>query len=278
MKNEMLSVAEYGLAETAIVLSQGFSDYFVRIPFTAATLMQSARSDGVDLSESRVVLHEGIGAGALLIARRGWTSRVAGMSLVPSARRKGIGRWAVGRVIDESRARGERFMGLEVIEQNEPAVKLYEACGFQRVRRLVGFEFQGDSTTGVELPVSEVDIRHVASLLNGGDIPDLPWQLSGETIAHLTPPFRAFGMNGAWIVVSDVSKPEIIIRAIVATGGSIDARKTRRTELLRAMTVIHPGKKWRMSALLPEELGDIFSGAGFTRTKLTQWQMLRSLS
>jgi ribosomal protein S18 acetylase RimI-like enzyme len=278
MKNEVLSVAEYGLAETAIVLSQGFSDYFVRIPFTAATLMQSARSDGVDLSESRVVLHEGIGVGAVLIARRGWTSRVAGMSLAPSARRKGIGRWATGRVIDESRARGERFMGLEVIEQNEPAVKLYEACGFQRVRRLVGFEFQSDSTTGIELPVSEVDIRQVAALLGGGDVPDLPWQLSGETIAHLTPPFRAFGMNGAWIVVSDVSKPEITIRAIAATGGSMDTRNTRSTELLRAMTAIYSGKKWKMSALLPEELGDIFTRAGFSRTKLTQWQMLRSLS
>ncbi len=47
------------------------------------------------------------------------------MAIAPGARGQGIGLWCMDRLVDEARARGERSMVLEVIEQNDPAVRLY---------------------------------------------------------------------------------------------------------------------------------------------------------
>jgi len=199
------------------------------------------------------------------------------MALVPSARRRGVGRWAMERVMAEARARGERFMVLEVIEQNVPAVRLYEACGFGKVRRLVGFEREAGPPPAGGPALTEVDPRFVASLVSAGDIPNLPWQLSGETIAHLPPPHRAFGLDGAWAVISDPGAGEVVIRAIAVSPGSIGSPRARLTGLLGALNAAYPGKRWRLKALWPEELGDIFTAAGFARTELTQWQMQRAL-
>jgi len=47
--------------------------------------------------------------------------------------------------------------------------------------------------------------------------------------------------------------------------------------LRRAMRVRQPGRAWRIGALWPEELAGVFSGAGFARTSLTQWQMAKTM-
>ncbi len=82
------AVADFGLDRAAEVLTRAFADYFVNIPFSAASLMQAARADGVDLTASRMIVGDGVAVGAALVARRGWTSRLAGMGVVPEARRQ----------------------------------------------------------------------------------------------------------------------------------------------------------------------------------------------
>jgi ribosomal protein S18 acetylase RimI-like enzyme len=93
----------------------------------------------VDLELSRVILHAARPVGVALLARRGWTSRLAAMSILPDARGRGIGAVCVRQLLDEAKTRGDQSMTLEVIEQNEPAVRLYEKCGFAKMRRLLGF-------------------------------------------------------------------------------------------------------------------------------------------
>ncbi|HEY0943987.1 MAG TPA: GNAT family N-acetyltransferase [Opitutaceae bacterium] len=279
MKLSFLSLAEYGLERAADVLTRGFADYFVRIPFSAAALLQLARTDSVDLSESRVVLREGAAVGAALIARRGWTSRLAGMSLVPEARRQGVGRATILHLLAEAEARGERAMVLEVIEQNAPAVALYQACGFRSVRRLVGFAHGRETeqaVAGVAAErLEEVDLRAMAAVVAAAGVPDLPWQLAAETIAHLTPPSAAFRLADAWVAVSDVAMAEVAIRGLAVAGG--EPLAAPGTALLRALLAQYPGKRWQMKAIWPEELGGVFAHAGFARTELSQWQMLRRL-
>ena len=138
MNLDLESVLDYGLDRALDLLNRGFCDYVVPIELDAAELHQMVVQDSIDVSSSRVLLRDGQPAGIALIARRGWTARLAAMALVPGARGAGLGRWLMERLIDEARARGERAMVLEVIEQNEPAVRLYNRCGFCTVRRLVG--------------------------------------------------------------------------------------------------------------------------------------------
>ncbi len=115
------TMSEVGLDLAAATLDRGFSDYVVKVPFTSALLLQMIRQDSVDPALSAVVMDGEAPLGAGLVARRGWTLRLAAMSIVPEARRHGAGAFLVRELLAASVARGERAMVLEVIESNEPA-------------------------------------------------------------------------------------------------------------------------------------------------------------
>ena len=282
MNLEFVSMVEYGLERAATVLSRAFEDYFVRIPFAPATLLNAARLDSVDLTFSCMFLRDGTAVGGALIARRGWTTRLAGMAITPEARRTGVGRAAVLQLLAEAKARGDRTMVLEVIEQNTAAVELYRACGFQTIRRLIGFAGRSPSDADPPSGLIEVDLREVAAAVTRHGLPDLPWQISGETIAQLAPPSVGYRLDGAWIALTDPSQPVVTIRGLVAEptspGDGTPACRDREAALLRAVMAKHPRREeWRLSAVWPEELSPVIAPAGLPRSPLTQWQMQREL-
>jgi ribosomal protein S18 acetylase RimI-like enzyme len=212
--------------------------------------------------------------GVALIARRGWTSRLAAMALVPEARGQGVGRWAMGQLLDQARARGERRMVLEVIESNEPAVRLYRHSGFCLLRRLAGYK--AVSPNGADpIPVEEVDIREVARLVTAHGLPDLPWQVSGESLALMGPPNRAYRLGDAYAVISDPAAPQIVVRSVVVKpegrGQGLAAR------LLHLLMDSHPDTRWIVPALCPEEMGGLFERVGFARSEISQLQMAIAL-
>lgn len=269
------SVLDFGLERAAAVLTDAFADYFVKAPMTAAGLVQMARVDSVDLAASRVIVRDGAALGAALVARRGWTSRLAAMAVVPAARRSGAGRAVLEHLLAAAHARGERTMVLEVIEQNEPAVRLYATAGFTRVRRLVGFT--GPGAGPAETPAApepaEADPRALAAIVTRDGLPDLPWQLSGETLAQLAPPAVAYHLDGAWIALAAAPGPTVSIRGLVTERAH--RGRGRATALLRAMRARHPGTEWRVPAIWPEELAGVFTRAGLVRGELSQWQLAR---
>lgn len=276
MPLEFPSILDYGLDRSADVLTRAFEGYFVRIPFSGASLVHAARADSVDLTLSRVFLRDGMAVGAALIARRGWNTRLAGMAIVSGERRTGIGRAAMDHLLAEAKARGDRTMFLEVIEQNEPAVNLYRACGFCEMRRLIGFSGLPPPVAAGPADLIEIDLREAAEAVTRYGLPDLPWQLSGETLAHLTPPGVAYRLEGVWIALSNPSEPVVSVRGLVAEFAA--KGKGREAALLRAVMARYPGRReWRLSAVWPEEFAEILAPAGLPRSELTQWQMRRAL-
>ncbi len=230
---------------------------------------------------SRIFVRDGAAVGGALIARRGWTTRLAGMAITPEARRTGVGRTAVLQLLAEANARGDRAMVLEVIEQNTAAVELYRACGFQTVRRLIGFAGPPPSDAILQPGLREIDFREVAAAVTRYSLPDLPWQLSGETLAQLTPPNLAYRLNDVWIALSDPTQPIVTIRGLIAEAGPGDGTPSCRegeATLLRAVMAKYPGREeWRLSAVWPEELASMLAPAGLPRSPLTQWQMQREV-
>jgi hypothetical protein len=78
-------------------------------------------------------------------------------------------------------------MVLEVIEQNAPAVHLYQKFGFTAVRRLLGYQIENPQVKADDL-LEEIDIREMGCLISLYGLSDLPWQISAETIALQMPP------------------------------------------------------------------------------------------
>lgn len=261
---------EFTIPQLADLMTRSFEGYFVPVNITDVIMLTMLRRDGVDLTSSRAILKDGELAGLALIARRGWTSRLAAMGIVSTARNGGTGTWAMQQLIVEAQARGDKEMLLEVIEQNTAGVKLYEKVGFTKIRRLVGYRLENPPVESEE-ELEEVDIREVARMVSYHGLKDLPWQLSGPTIAHHTPPSRAYRLNDAYCLISNPEATDVSISSVLVKARSRGAGLS--AVLMRALFARFPNKVWHVSPIFPEEMDVIFEQVGMTRETLSQWQM-----
>lgn len=272
MKLDINTASDYPTPDLVQLLNLTFEDYLVPIHFDHSQFLTMLRKDNIDLNSSRVLLADSEPSGIALIARRGTfrASRLAGMGITREMRGKSAGSWLMGQLIKEARARNDREMVLEVIEQNKPAVRLYKKYGFQAIRRLIGWIRQ-DVKQDAKGDLQEMDLCEMGRLILRHGLPDLPWQLSGETIALLNPPARAFKNGQAYIAISNPDAEHVVIWSLLVEP---DARgKGLAVELLENVMANHNGKTWHVPAIWPEELGIIFERAGFQREELSQWQM-----
>lgn len=271
---ELRPAIEFSIPALADLLTRGFEAYFVPIQINDAALFTMIRRDGVDISSSRVLLVDGTPSGVALIARRGWTSRLAAMGLVKSARGHGAGTWIMERLVEEARQREDRQLLLEVIEQNEAGVHLYQKSGFQTMRRLVGFSLSNPQA-GSEDTVQEISLRDAGQAVTRYGLVDLPWQLSGESVAQLTPPARAYCLGPAYAVITNIQTKDVTLYSLVVEESS--RHKGHAMRLLGALFSAYPEKTWHIPALCPEELDHFFEKAGFHKEKLSQFQMMLKL-
>ena len=263
-------VSDYPLPDLTQLLNLSFENYLVPVAFNLSQFLTMIRKDSLDLAASRVLLVDEQPAGIALIARRGWTSRLAAMGIVQGQRSKGAGSRFMRKLIDEARERNDHAMVLEVIEQNENAVKLYQKCGFQSVRRLIGL-IRKDAIEKNKTSLTTIDLREAGSLIAQHGLADLPWQLAGETIAHMNPPACAYRNGPALVVTSNLAVEHVVIWSLLvepqARGQQLGV------EMLKSVIANHPGKTWHIPAIFPEEFGKLFERAGFEQEELTQWQM-----
>jgi len=269
MNFDIKPASDYPLPDLVQWLNLSFEDYHVPIRFDLSQFLTMLRKDNLDLSSSRVLLADGEPSGIALIARRGWASRLAAMGIFKELRGKGAGSWLVEMLIQEARQRNDREMHLEVIATNGPAVHLYEKFGFQIVRKLISL-IRKDAHEESRGELREMDLREAGRLILQHGLPDLPWQLSGETIALLNPPARAYRHEQTCIVISNPDVEHVVIWSLLVGSGDDESLAV---EALKNVIANHPGKVWHVPALLPEELGIPFERAGFQREELSQRQM-----
>jgi len=124
--------------------------------FDEPTLRYMVEAWDIDLSRSRVAPDAGL-ANLAIRGDRGW---IGGIAVVPEQRRGGVGRALMEAVLELA----PPTVLLEVIEANEPAIKLYESLGFEKTRVLEVWRVEAD-----EVPAE----RAARSTLGQTD---LPWQ------------------------------------------------------------------------------------------------------
>jgi len=270
MDFDTVPASTFPLPDLVKLLNQGFEGYFVPIRIEMTDFLTMLRKDGTDLTASQVLIVDDVPSGIALIARRGWTSRLAAMGIAKERRGLGAGSWFMELLMEQARHRGEREMVLEVIEQNEVAVKLYQKAGFHIVRRLVGL-IRKDGEEKQISSLEEIDLRQIGRFVSQYGLSDLPWQLSGESIAQMNPPARAYCQGTAYIAISDPDAERVIIWSLLVEDSP--QISSLGADLLRSVIAHHKGKTWHVPAIFPEELESVFIRAGFEREELTQWQM-----
>ncbi|MEZ4453258.1 MAG: GNAT family N-acetyltransferase [Nannocystaceae bacterium] len=268
---------ELRLVDLASLFTASFAGYAVPIVVDAEALAGQLRTDGVDLGRSLVALVDGAPAGLLLLAPRGWSARVAGMGVVPGARRRGVGARLLERALDGLRAAGYRELRLEVIADNHAAIELYRAHGLRVRRRLVGYA-RAPAAPGAGAPaIVEVDPCEVAAAVARHGDAELPWQLRAESLCAQGPPARGWRLEGgAWALTTIGGDGALVILALVVAGDR--RRRGLGSAMIDALAARHHGLGLRIPARAPEGLGAAMLAAkGLEIGALTQFEMTRRL-
>jgi ribosomal protein S18 acetylase RimI-like enzyme len=164
----------FSYAELAELFTRGYEGYFVPMHFDEPTLRTMVELWDIDLARSRVAPGEGL-CNLAIRGNRGW---IGGIGVVPEARRNGIGRALMEAVLEVA----PPTVLLEVIEDNESAIRLYEALGFERTRVLEVWRLDEPPF----LPAESVDPSPLGQS-------DLPWQRED---ASLPPDYDRIEVDG----------------------------------------------------------------------------------
>jgi ribosomal protein S18 acetylase RimI-like enzyme len=270
-------VAECTAEEVAAALARGFEGYLVPLRFTPQTYERRFRAENLDPWASRIYEREGAPVGVMLIARRGWTSRLAAMGFAPEVRGQGLGRRCLEEAIAEAKSRGDRAILLEVFVQNPPAVALYTKLGFRQRRRLVGWKWDPGTVrldtadaAGAADELTEIDPLEFGRLAARQGEPDLPWALQAETLSAATAPARAWHLeHRAYVLVADPAAEKLALTALVVP--QPHRRQGWGSRLVQSLAAAHPGRPWSVSPHVPEGLvGDFFTQLGWVGWEIQQ--------
>jgi ribosomal protein S18 acetylase RimI-like enzyme len=165
-------------ARLAEVFTAGYEGYFTPIAVDEAAFRFMASSWDIDVDASRVAVVDDEPVAICTLAIRGDRGWIGGLGVAAPHRSRGIGAVLMRRVIEEARSRGVRELWLEVLVQNEPAIRLYEALGFEHVRELEVW-----SPDELVLNQHELPSLPVADALGREERP--PWQRANESLAGL---------------------------------------------------------------------------------------------
>src|SRR5215207_2407480 len=137
----------------------------------------------LELGSSPLAALDGAPAGFALLGVRGADGWIGGMGVVPEARRRGLGRALMEAAVEAARGRGVRVLRLEVLEQNEPAARLYRQLGFGHERDLDVWSLAGGAPPVADAAPVDVDDAHawIGSRRRSRE----PWQRADGTLAHL---------------------------------------------------------------------------------------------
>ena len=107
-------------------------------------------------------------------------------------------------LLEEARARRDRVMVLEVIEQNPAACELYRSEGFRETGRLCGWRRPVEEGEPAELPrgFKQVSVARASQLPSAKEFPEWPWPISRHAIAKMVPG-RAYLSGRSVVVIGD---------------------------------------------------------------------------
>jgi ribosomal protein S18 acetylase RimI-like enzyme len=257
--------SRYGYAELAEIFNAGYEGYFT--PFSldeaAFRLLSTAFDD--DLDASRVALVGGAPAGICKLAIRGDRGWIAGIGVAARNRGTGVGEALMRAVLDEAQAQSLREVWLEVLVQNEPAIRLYEKLGFERVRGLEVWALDHIVAVSNFLPAPVTAAhRRIRAERTWRE----PWQRADETVANYADVEGLAGERGAILFRRSDDRVWLV--------QGVAADETAARELLQSLPAETAALTWLNA---PE--GDRFSAAISSlggRLALRQHEMVLALS
>jgi ribosomal protein S18 acetylase RimI-like enzyme len=175
--------ATLSTAQLADLFTAGYEGYYVPFSVDEAGFRFMAGTWDFDLEASRVAVADGVPVGLCNLGVRGEEGWVGGVGVIACRRGEGIGEQLMRGVQDEARVRGLKRIWLEVLVQNDPAIRLYEKLGYRHVRELEVWSL-GELVQG-EHERRSTDVAAAQQRIRAARSEREPWQRADETVANL---------------------------------------------------------------------------------------------
>ncbi len=264
---------------------KGFADYLVKFELTEQQFKNHITLNAVDLNRSAGCFDADRPVGVSLNGFGRWEGKPtvydAGTTVIPEFRRRGISRSMFEWMIPMFTAEGYTQFLLEVITNNDPAVRLYEKLGFQKTRELLLLEakptIQLERTSPKDVEIREIH-RHeeipYAFFWDGKP----SWQTSLDAIQRSV---RMKRLLGAFI--DNMCVGYIVFSAGVGRLAQLAVHRDHRrkgiaSRLLLEMQRDAPGQKLHVINLDESMTESVvfFQNRGFKKV-LGQFEMLKEL-
>ena len=165
---KLLPAAAFGSTQLAATFTAGYEGYYVPVNVDERAFEFMVGAWDIDLTRSRVAVDAGTPVGLCMLGVRGARGWIGGLAVVPARRRDGVGR----SLLEEVLAGAPPVVTLEVLEQNEPAIALYERLGFTHRRLLEVWSLKADVPDAVVRSVEPAPLRQA----------DVPWQRDDRSL------------------------------------------------------------------------------------------------
>jgi GNAT superfamily N-acetyltransferase len=199
----------------AAVFTAAYADYFTPVHVDEETLRRMDELWDIDVGRSRVAVLDGEPAGFANLGLRGDVGWIGGVGVAPEHRRSGIGR----RLMEAVLAGAPGDVWLEVIEQNEPALRLYQQLGFATTRMLDVWSWHGDPPAATARDVAPRPVQD-----------DAPWQSARPNLEEL----EALEVDGGTVLFRPgerVSVVQLAAREVSAARELLSAARARGSSL-----------------------------------------------
>ena len=174
------------LAEITASFNEAFSDYFIPLQFTGESMAAKIKSEGILLKYSVGAFEGGRMVGYMLhgydVVDGVKTIYNGGTGVVPAFRNKGITTTMYQYIIPRLQKEGIHHHILEVIDNNYPAMKVYEKIGFEKVRSLVAFKGSAAIDGAIAYEIKGLDA--VPAEVSSFSEMEAAWQNSVGSIAR----------------------------------------------------------------------------------------------
>lgn len=174
--------------ELRIAFNIAFSDYEVKTDMTEESFISFLNSNSVDLSISTGLFDADKLIGFILVGRRGKALYDGGTAVIKEYRGKGYARKMLSFTIDNAKKHGFSTFELEVLKNNERAIKLYKSFGFKEKEHYVCFNIS--SMEGREIILEEQPITKLKELEEKMEFKP-SWQNSYQSIDSASRLFTA---------------------------------------------------------------------------------------
>ena len=172
------------ISDILTAFNEAFSDYFIKLQLTEETIASKFRSENIDLNLSVGAFNNNELVGFILhgydVLHGVPTLYNAGTGVVLGCRGKGITKSLYEYCISLLKTKGIHSHLLEVIDNNYPAIKIYEEIGFTKIRTLDAFKCQQAIGAKESITIKEVEEITKAAEAFGSVEPS--WQNTLEAV------------------------------------------------------------------------------------------------